>query len=45
MLIVKVALLPEVLTTSPEKFKLPVVIMVEVATTLISPDKVIVPAE
>ena len=45
MLIVYVALLPDVLIIFPEKVKLPVVIILDVATTLISPDKVIAPDE
>ena len=45
VLIVKVALLPEVFTMLPLRVKLPVVMMLEVATTLISPDKVIAPLE
>ena len=45
VLIVKVALLPEVFTMLPLRLKLPVVIILEVATTLMSPDKVIAPLE
>ena len=45
MLIVKVALLPEVFTMLPLKVKFPVVMILAVATTLMSPDKVIAPDE
>jgi len=45
VLIVNVALLPDVLIIFPENVKSPVVIILDVATTLISPDNVITPEE
>ena len=45
VLIVNVASLPEVFTMLPEKIRSPVVIILAVATVLISPDKVRDPAE
>ena len=43
--IVKVALLPDVFTILPVNVRLPVVMILDVATTLISPDNVIIPVE
>ena len=42
---VKVALLPDVFTILPVNVRLPVVMILDVATTLISPDNVIIPVE
>ena len=43
--IVKVALLPDVFIILPANVRLPVVMILDVATTLISPDNVITPEE